>query len=154
MDPGIETYGCYNRNKILTLFDIPEAMKALTFTQQSGIVPVNENTELFFVTLNKSEKEFSPTSMYKDYIISEHKFHWQSQNKDTIKGSGSRYIDQKENGKKFILFVRETKNDGFGNTNPFYCFGYIDYITSTGEKPMSIEWEVKKPIMAKFLEAV
>ncbi len=154
VDPGIETYGCYSRNEVLTLFDIPEAMKALTFTQQSGIVPVNENTELFFVTLNKSEKEFSPTSMYKDYIISEHKFHWQSQNKDTIKGSGSRYIDQKENGKKFILFVRETKNDGFGNTNPFYCFGYIDYITSTGEKPMSIEWEVKKPIMAKFLEAV
>lgn len=154
VDPGIETYGCYNRNEILTLFDIPEAMKSLTFTQQSGIVPVDENTELFFVTLNKSEKEFSPTSMYKDYVISEHKFHWQSQNKDTIKGSGSRYINQKENGKKFILFVRETKNDGFGNTNPFYCFGYIDYITSTGEKPMSIEWEVEKPIMAKFLEAV
>lgn len=154
VDPGIETYGCYNRNEILTLFDIPETMKALTMTQQSGIIPVGNNTELFFVTLNKSEKEFSPTSMYKDYVISEHKFHWQSQNKDTIKGSGSRYINQKENGKKFILFVRETKNDGFGNTNPFYCFGYIDYITSTGEKPMSIEWEVEKPIMAKFLEAV
>lgn len=154
VDPGIEAYGCYNRNEILTLFNIPEAMKSLTFTQQSGIVPVDDNTELFFVTLNKSEKEFSPTSMYKDYVISEHKFHWQSQNKDTIKGSGSRYINQKENGKKFILFVRETKNDGFGNTNPFYCFGYVDYITSTGEKPMSIEWEVEKPIMAKFLEAV
>jgi len=154
VDPGIEAYGCYNRNEILTLFDIPETMKALTMTQQSGIIPVGNNTELFFVTLNKSEKEFSPTSMYKDYVISEHKFHWQSQNKDTIKGSGSRYINQKENGKKFILFVRETKNDGFGNTNPFYCFGYVDYITSTGEKPMSIEWEVEKPIMAKFLEAV
>lgn len=154
VDPGIEAYGCYNRNEILTLFNIPEAMKSLTFTQQSGIVPVDDNTELFFVTLNKSEKEFSPTSMYKDYVISEHKFHWQSQNKDTIKGSGSRYINQKTNGKKFILFVRETKNDGFGNTNPFYCFGYVDYITSTGEKPMSIEWEVEKPIMAKFLEAV
>lgn len=154
VDPGIEAYGCYNRNEILTLFNIPEAMKSLTFTQQSGIVPVDDNTELFFVTLNKSEKEFSPTSMYKDYIISEHKFHWQTQNKDTIKGSGSRYINQKTNGKKFILFVRETKNDGFGNTNPFYCFGYVDYITSTGEKPMSIEWEVEKPIMAKFLEAV
>lgn len=154
VDPGIEAYGCYNRNEILTLFDIPETMKSLTFTQQSGIVPVDDNTELFFVTLNKSEKEFSPTSMYKDYVISEHKFHWQSQNKDTIKGSGSRYINQEKNGKKFILFVRETKNDGFGNTNPFYCFGYVDYITSTGEKPMSIEWKVEKPIMAKFLETV
>lgn len=42
-------------------------------TQQSGIIPVGNNTELFFVTLNKSEKEFSATSMYKDYVISEHK---------------------------------------------------------------------------------
>lgn len=154
LDPGIEAYGCYNRNEILTLFNIPETMKSLSFTQQSGIVPVENNTELFFVTLNKSEKEFSPTSMYKDYVISEHKFHWQSQNKDTIKGSGNRYINQKENGKKFILFVRETKTDGYGNTNPFYCFGYLDFITSCGEKPMSIEWEVKKPIMGKFLQAV
>lgn len=155
VDPGIETYGCYNRNEILTLFDMKiNNWNNLTQQQQSGIVPIDENTELFFVTLNKSEKEFSPTSMYKDYVISEHKFHWQSQNKDTIKGSGSRYINQEKNGKKFILFVRETKNDGFGNTNPFYCFGYVDYITSTGEKPMSIEWEVEKPIMAKFLEAV
>jgi len=155
VEPGIEAYGCYNRNEILTLFGIQiNNWNNLTQQQQSGIVPVSEDTELFFVTLNKSEKEFSPTSMYKDYVISEHKFHWQSQNKDTIKGSGSRYINQKENGKKFILFVRETKNDGFGNTNPFYCFGYVDYINSTGEKPMSIEWEVERPIMAKFLEAV
>ena len=155
VDPGIEAYGCYNRNEILTLFDMKiNRWNNLTQQQQSGIVPVDENTELFFVTLNKSEKEFLPTSMYKDYVISEYKFHWQSQNKDTIKGSGCRYINQKENGKKFILSVRETKNDGFGNTNPFYCFGYIDYITSTGEKPMSIEWKVEKPIMAKFLEAV
>lgn len=154
VDPGIEAYSCYNRNEILTFFDIPETMKSLTMTQQSGIIPVGNNTELFFVTLNKSEKDFSPTSMYKDYVISEHKFHWQSQNKDTINGSGSRYINQKENGKKFILFVRETKHDGFGNTNPFYCFGFVDYTTSIGEKPMSIEWYVETPIMQKFLEAV
>lgn len=154
VESGIESYGCYNRNEILAFFDVQNSMKALSFTQQSGIVPVGNNTELFFVTLNKSEKEFSPTSMYKDYVISEHKFHWQSQNKDTIKGSGSRYINQKENGKKFILFVRETKTDGFGNTNPFYCFGFVDFIAFSGEKPMSIEWEVQRPIMPKFLEAV
>ena len=154
VDSGIETYGCYNRNEILSLFGVPNAMKSLSFTQQSGIVPVGNDTELFFVTLNKSEKEFSPTSMYEDYVISESKFHWQSQNKDTISGSGSRYIKQRENGKKFVLFVRETKNDGFGNTNPFYCFGFVDFIASSGEKPMSIEWDVEKPIMAKFLEAV
>ncbi len=151
---GIELYGCYNRNEILTLFGIEKAMENLNFTQQSGIVPVSENTELFFVTLNKSEKEFSPTSLYKDYIISKDKFHWQSQNKDSHSGSGKRYTEQKSNGKKFILFVRETKNDGFGNTNPFYCFGFVDYISSTGDNPMNIEWKVEKEILPAFLEAI
>ena len=79
--------------------------------------------------------------MYKDYMISESKFH--CQNKDTPLGTGKRFIEQKSNGKKIILFVRETKKDG-----------YVNYISSIGEKPMSIEWEVQKPIMAKFLEAV
>ncbi|WP_318661343.1 DUF3427 domain-containing protein [Treponema sp.] len=155
VDYGVEAYGCYNRNEILALFGMKiNKWNNLTQQQQSGIVPVSEDTELFFVTLNKSEKEFSPTNMYKDYIISDHKIHTQSQNKESISGSGSRYINQKKNGKKFILFVRETTTDGFGNTNPFYCFGYIDYITSTGEKPMNIEWYVEKPIMPKFLEAL
>lgn len=155
LDPGIETYGCYNRNEILTLFGMKiNKWNNLTQQQQSGVVPINENMELFFVTLNKSEKDFSPTNMYKDYVISEYKFHWQSQSKESYNNSGSRYINQKKNGKKFILFVRESINDGFGNTNPFYCFGFVDYITSSGEKPMSIEWHVETPIMPKFLEAV
>lgn len=60
----------------------------------------------------------------------------------------------KRKRKEVILFVRETKTDGFGNTNPFYCFGFVDFIAYSGEKPMSIEWEVKTPIMPKFLEAI
>lgn len=28
--------------------------------------------------LNKSEKDFSPTTMYNDYVVSETHFYWQS----------------------------------------------------------------------------
>lgn len=38
--------------------------------------------------------------MYKEYVNSESKFHWQSQNKDTPLGTGKRFIEQKSNGKK------------------------------------------------------
>lgn len=49
VDPGIEAYGCYNRNEILTLFDMKiNKWNNLAQQQQSGIVPVDENTELFF----------------------------------------------------------------------------------------------------------
>ena len=50
VDPGIEAYGCYNRNEILTLFDMKiNKWNNLTQQQQSGIVPVDENTELFLL---------------------------------------------------------------------------------------------------------
>ena len=35
--------------------------------------------DLFFVTLNKTESDYSPTTMYEDYAISDEIFHWQSQ---------------------------------------------------------------------------
>jgi len=35
--------------------------------------------DLFFITLDKSEKDYSPTTMYDDYPISPTLFHWQSQ---------------------------------------------------------------------------
>ena len=112
----------------------------------AGVFNIEElNTELFFVTLNKSEKDFSATTMYDDYVVSENQFHWKSQNTDTHQGSGKRFVQQAINKKKFVLFVRESKEDGFGNTNPFYCFGLIDYISSYDNKPMSIDWRYTSP---------
>ena len=35
--------------------------------------------DVFFVTLHKTEKDYSPTTMYQDYAINEHLFHWQTQ---------------------------------------------------------------------------
>lgn len=32
--------------------------------------------------VNKSEKDFSPTTMYNDYVVSETQFYWQSQVSD------------------------------------------------------------------------
>jgi superfamily II DNA or RNA helicase/HKD family nuclease len=151
---ALEQYGCYSRDEIFAMFGRQTAVKTM-HGSVLGVFNIAElNTELFFVTLNKSDKDFSPTTQYNDYVISEHKFHWQSQNSDSHKGSGQRFVLQKENKKKFLLFVREFKKDGFGNTCPFYCFGFVDYISSHGDFPMNIEWKVEQPIMAKFVKAV
>ena len=112
------------------------------------------NTELFFVTLNKSDKDFSASTMYDDYVVSENQFHWKSQNTDTHQGKGKRFVEQEKNKKKFLLFVRENKHDGFGNTCPFYCFGLVDYISSRDDKPMSIDWRMHQPILPQFIKAV
>ncbi len=93
-------------------------------------------------------------SQYKDYVISENMFHWESQNTEAHSNRGNRYVRQHENGKRFLLFVREDKKDVFGNTAPFYCFGFVDYVSSTGDFPMSITWKTQQSILPQFLKAV
>lgn len=52
----------------------------LAGNQQAGVFSLNDiNVELLWVTLNKSDKDFSPSTQYKDFAISESLFNWQSQ---------------------------------------------------------------------------
>ncbi len=104
-------------------------------------------TELFFVTLDKSEGGFSPTTSYRDYAISRDQFHWETQNaaaEDTP--TGRRYIQQAENGWRFLLFVRETRDDAF------VALGPVHYVSHAGERPMGITWRLETPLPAALFE--
>jgi superfamily II DNA or RNA helicase/HKD family nuclease len=152
MPKYLEQYGLYTRNEIMALFGYQTAEKDM---QSFGLFNAqNYNVELLFVTLNKSDRDFSPSTQYDDYVISEQKFHWQSPNREYHAGNGARFVTHKQTGKRFILFVREDKTDGYGNTQPFYCFGFVDYISSYGDRPMNIEWHVRQPILPQFLKAI
>lgn len=154
MPVALEQYGCYTREEVFAIFGKQTADKKMQGSA-AGVFNVAEyNTELFFVTLNKSDKDFSPSTMYSDYVVSESQFHWQSQNTDAHNGRGERFVNQRHNGKKFLLFIREYKKDGYGNTCPFHCFGLVDYIDSYGDRPMSINWKMHQPILPRFLSAV
>lgn len=151
---ALEQYGCYTREEIFTIFGRQTAEKRMQGSV-SGVFNIEErNTELLFVTLNKSDKDFSVSTMYDDYVVSERQFHWKSKNTDTHEGRGKRYVEQAINKKKFLLFVRADKTDGFNNTCPFYCFGLVDYISSRDDKPMSIDWHMHHPILPQFIKAV
>ena len=67
---------------------------------------------MLLITLNKSDKEYSPTTMYNDYSINARLFHWQSQSTTSADApTGQRYIGYKAQGSHVLLFVREFKND-------------------------------------------
>ena len=154
MPMGLEQYGCYTREEVFAIFKRQTANKKMQGSV-AGVFNIEElNTELFFVTLNKSDKDFSAETMYNDYVVSENEFRWESQNTDSHQGKGKRFVEQKKNGKKFLLFVRENKKDGYGNTCPFICFGLVDYIRSKDDKPMKINWQTHQPILPRFLNAV
>ncbi len=110
---------------------------------------IDANVELLFVTLDKCEKQFSATTMYHDYAISPTLFHWQTQNsaKPTA-GKGLSYIQQKQNNKTFILFVREKAKDEYGKTMGFVNFGPVKFVKYEGSQPMSITWKLLHPMPA------
>ncbi len=101
-----------------------------------------------FVTLEKTDKDYSPTTMYEDYAISDRLFHWQSQNatgEDTE--TGRRYRDHETIGHTIMLFVRESKHSLVGAA-PYFFLGPARYVSHTGSRPMSIVWELRHAIPA------
>ena len=107
------------------------------------------------MTLNKSDKDYSPSTLYDDYSINEKLFHWQSQSTTSENSAtGQRYIHHKEWGSKILLFVRNFKND---RQLPMLAMNYTylgcaEYVSHEGSRPMSIVWKLKKSIPAKFLK--
>lgn len=143
---ALKVHSRYTREQILA------AMGASTFAAKSpsreGVLAISEqNLECLFVTLNKSEKQFSPTTMYHDYAISEHLFHWQSQNSARPeRGRGLSYIEQQKLGKTVLLFVREQSKDENGRTMGFVNFGKVHYVSHNGSQPMNVTWRLEQPI--------
>jgi len=136
----------YTRSQILAAFGQSNLDKASS--AREGVLNIkSQNTELLFVTLEKSEENYSPTTMYHDYAISDTLFHWQSQNSTkSASGKGLEYINHKKKEKKILLFVRERNKDEYGNTMGFVFLGKVNYRSHYGSKPMNIEWDLEIPI--------
>lgn len=142
----LKLHSRYTREQILAAFGFSSFRKKSS--NREGVAENKElNTELLFVDLVKSEKDFSPSTMYQDYAISDTLFHWQSQNSThSEKGKGLSYINHMSLGKKILLFVRECNEDEFGNTVAYVFLGECIYKGHYGSKPMSITWELKTPM--------
>lgn len=145
----IELYGCYSADEIHLLLENKLGRWQVFGTQYN----TERKLAMVFVTINKSDKEYSPSTRYEDYAISPNQFHWQSMNSVRIDSEeGERIIQQPTNGWKYILFVRDAKKDEYGNTNGYYCLGLIDYNSSIGERPMNVVWDMQHSIPGFILE--
>ena len=154
-EPAAVNYDCpldvhcsYTRDQILVALDF---MKPSTVREGVKYLE-NKKTDLLFVTLNKSDKDYSPTTMYNDYSINDQLFHWQSQSTTTPQSTtGQRYINHREMGSNVMIFVREFKNSKLGAA-PYTFLGLADFVKSEGSKPMNVVWKLRKPIPAKYLK--
>ena len=149
-DCPLDLHCTYTRDQLLVALDF---LKPATVREGVKWLP-EKKLDVFFVTLNKADKDYSPTTMYNDYSISDELFHWQSQS-TTAENSptGQRYIHHKEQGSRVLLFVREFKADRItGGAEAYTYLGTANYVKHDGEKPMNITWRLDAPIPAKYLK--
>ena len=111
----------------------------------------SKKTDVFLINLNKSEKDFSPSTMYEDYAINSTLFHCQSQSQDRQSSNKiQRYIKHKSTNNNISLFVREYKKNSM-YTAPYTFLGNADYVQHEGEKPVNFIWKLHQPIPADLL---
>lgn len=106
--------------------------------------------DAFFITIRKSEADFSPTTMYRDYPISPTLFHWESQSTTSLSSpTGRRYLDGTST---VVLFVRVAASSDFG-TAPYTYLGPAQYVNHEGERPIAITWRLDEPMPAELFAA-
>jgi hypothetical protein len=144
-DVPLEVHATYSRAEILAGFGV-----SFTGADVSGVRYVEDKkADLAFVTLNKSELHFSPTTMYADTAISSRVFQWESQSATAESGKvGQRYINHASKGTSVLLFARPTVHD-----RAFWFLGPATYVSHEGERPMAITWRLQHALPGDLFQA-
>jgi hypothetical protein len=139
------TYGLY---EIIAAYGLI-GKNTLRETREGVLWAEADRADLFFVTLNKADEDYSPTTRYQDYPISQTLFHWESQSRTaTTSPTGQRYIGHRALGTKVVLFVRQNKRDDRDVSAPYLCLGNARHVSHKSDRPMQIVWELDRPMPA------
>lgn len=146
----LRVHARYQREEILAAADYASLDRKPTSLMQGVAFAPAANADLLMATLRKSEADYSPTTMYRDYPISPTLFHWESQNATTVASpTGQRYLNGTSN---VLMFVRDTHQDELG-TKPYLFLGPINYVSHQGERPIAITWRLRRPIPTDIFQA-
>lgn len=148
---NLKLHASYTRDQILLALGKGDFENP--YPSREGVLHIKEQKlHVFFADINKSEDDFSPSTMYEDFAISPTLFHWQSQSGTTPHSSiGRSYIEQEKLGYTIMLFIRERKTTGNGVSAPYVFIGPATYVRHTGSKPMSIRWRLDYPLPAHIM---
>jgi len=142
----------YSRQEVIAALGFGVGVKPKV--TQGGILWVPQaSSDVFFVDLHKAERDYSPTTMYRDYAINRELFHWESQSRQTPRQpTVQRYINHQTQGTRILLFVRERKSFELG-TLPFTFLGPVEYVDHRGERPIAFTWRLSAPMPEDLFES-
>ncbi len=104
------------------------------------------------VTFQKTEREFSPSTMYQDYPISRELLHWETQAQTSQSSeSGQNLINHEARGYTMLFFVRARKKVD-GVTAPFTYLGPAKLVSYQSDRPIQMVWQLAHPMPAEIFE--
>jgi hypothetical protein len=141
----------YSRPEVLAALAHGKGVKPTT--SREGVLWVEDaKCDVFFVDLQKAERDYSPTTMYRDYAINRELFHWESQSRQSPhQPTVQRYINHQAAGTNVLLFVRQRKTFELG-TAPFTFLGPATYVEHRGERPVAFTWRLPSPMPEELFE--
>lgn len=146
----LRVHARYQREEVLAALRYASLTRRPNSFREGVLYVPDLNVDAFFVTLKKSEADFSPTTMYRDYPISPTLFHWESQSTTSVaSATGQRYLT---GASTVLLFVREEQKGVFG-TSPYLCLGPASYASHTGDRPIAITWRLDHAMPTDFFTA-
>jgi hypothetical protein len=93
----LQTHARYSREEVLAALDWASLSRKPSSFVAGVVWSEAVATDAFFVTLQKTEQGFSPTTMYRDYALSPELFHWESQNATSVDSPvGRRYLTHRK----------------------------------------------------------
>ena len=149
----LRTHAFYSREEMVAALDYAH-LKRLPNSFREGVLWAEEwRSDAFLITLNKSETDYFPTTMYQDYAISPSLFHWETQSRTSVASpTGQRYIHHVQGGSNILLFAREHKVYELG-TAPYLFLGTGQYVSHTGDRPIAITWHLDRPMPTETFTA-
>jgi superfamily II DNA or RNA helicase/HKD family nuclease len=146
----LKIHSSYNRSEILSALGVARLGGQMPRDFGQGVRWVEElKTDALLITLEKNERDFSPTVRYKDYAISSTRFHWESQSTTPENSvTGLRYQQHAQQGSHVLLFLRRYKRNSIGKAEPWMLLGPATYAGHTGSKPMAITWDLHHELPA------
>jgi superfamily II DNA or RNA helicase/HKD family nuclease len=145
-DVPLEVHASYTREEILAALGFA-SLRRTPSTMREGVARCEAvNADAFLITLKKSDRDYSPTTMYRDFALSPDLFHWESQSTTSSSSpTGQRYIHHRESRSHILLFVREAKTNALG-TVPYVFLGPADYVSHEQDRPMAVTWRLDHPM--------
>ena len=146
-------HGTYSRDEISA--GLGEERGGKLLRTQSGVYMCRKHRcDVLYVTLEKDSEGFTPTTLYSDYALSAHRFHWESQSGTKQDSATGRRYAGPPAGWRILLFVRKARKNSRKQTMPYLFLGPVQLVSARGDRPIQIVWELERAMPAGWFGEV